>query len=341
MKCYYFFGIFLLSSIISVSAQCVQFTREHVDLLSFHWDGTNLSLVASDDTHGINYVSNQCAVVCPESMKFTLPAGTPLGNSGDPMWILPQSSYAGVPYIGISAEQLPSGVFQDSLLIELKQVDGPGQFMVWQTTSFGDYNVRMNTTDGIDTNDVLTPFVGGHEHYNWGFTTNGIYHVYFQASGVLLSDSQRHYTPITPFTFFVLPLTPFEQWETNQWGGESDTNIIGMAANPDLDSLPNLLEYACGRSPTTFDGGSFFTQSFITTNGLDFGMVSYKQSDKASDVICEVLAGYDLNTTNGQLLTNIVNTMDDGTNTQVNVLDFIPRNETSQRFYKMRVRLKQ
>lgn len=340
MKYDYLFEIILLSGAISASAQCVQFTKEHVDLLSFIWDGTNLNLMASDDTHGINYASNQCAVVCPESMKFSLPNGTPLGNGGDPLWILPQSSYAGVPYVGISAQQLPSGIFEDSLLIELKEIDGPGQFMVWQSTSFGDYNVRMSSSDGIDTNDVLTPYVGGHEHYNWGFTTNGIYHVYFQASGILISDSQRHYSPITPFTFFILPLSPYEQWVTNQWGGESDTNIIAIAANPDHDRLPNLLEYAQGTSPKAFDGESFFTQSFIITNGLSFGAVSYQQSDNASDAICEVLASNNLNTTNWQVLTNVVGSMDDGTNTQIKVLDSVSRNEASQRFYKIRVRLK-
>ena len=91
--------LLLLTTVQRASAQCFQFTAEHVDLLSVTWssESTQISLMASDDTHGNLYASNQCVVICPESMKFSLPSGTPLGNEGDPLWILPQNPYSNVP----------------------------------------------------------------------------------------------------------------------------------------------------------------------------------------------------------------------------------------------------
>jgi hypothetical protein len=77
-------------------------------MLSFQWNvnSNQLSLMASDDTHGVLCASNQYVVICPETMKFILSAGTPLGNEGNPLWILPQNSYAGGPYVGVSAEAI-------------------------------------------------------------------------------------------------------------------------------------------------------------------------------------------------------------------------------------------
>ena len=185
------------------SAQCFQLTQEHVDLLSVIWNSTSnqVSLMASDDTHGLLYASNQCVVICPESMKFTLPPGTPLGNEGDPLWILPQSPYTGVPYVGVSAEQVPSGVFNDPLTLKLTRLEGPGHFILWQAGSFGGFDVKMDTRDGIGSNESITLPVGGHAHYNWGFTTSGVYRAYFQASGVLLGQSTPAVSPETPYPF--------------------------------------------------------------------------------------------------------------------------------------------
>ena len=116
------------------SALCVQFTEGHVDLLGVIWNSASnqLSLMASEANSGLLYASNECVVICPESMKYILHAGTPLGNEGDPLWILPANLYAGVPYVGISAETVPAGVFNDPFTLTLTRLEGPGQFIVWQ-----------------------------------------------------------------------------------------------------------------------------------------------------------------------------------------------------------------
>lgn len=87
-------AVAVLAGRSTAAAQCYTFTHEHVDLLAIQWNAASntLSLMASDDDHGGTlYASNQCVVICPESMKFTLPGGTPLGNEGNPLWILPQN----------------------------------------------------------------------------------------------------------------------------------------------------------------------------------------------------------------------------------------------------------
>jgi surface-anchored protein len=182
--------------------------------------------------------------------------------------------------------------------------------------------------------------VGGHEHFNWGFTTNGIYRLYFQASGVLAANSQRYDSAITPFTFYVLPLAPFELWQTNQWPCECDTNIIDASANPDKDDMPNLFEYARGANPNASNSTPFFTLDFIQTNGSFLGRVSYDLTNSVTNTVCDVLARANLASTNCQVLTNIQTTTDGSSNTHVRVLDSIATTNTPQRYYNMRVRLK-
>jgi len=48
--------------------------------------------------------------------------------------------------------------------------------------------------------------------------------------------------------------------------------ISGASANPDLDSFPNLFEYAMGLEPKTFDAAD--TVSTTLSNGLFFPYIS-------------------------------------------------------------------
>ncbi len=325
-----------------VVPRCFQFTREHVDLLSLQWNSASnqLSLMASDDTHGGTlYASNECAVLCPESMKFTLPAGTTLGSEGDPLWILPQNPYAGVPYVGVSAEAIGAGIFNDPLTIQLKRVEGPGHFMVWQSTTLGEFDIKMDTRDGIGPNDKLTPFVGGHEHHNWGFTTSGVYRVYFQASGVRVGQTTNTYSAETPFTFYVLPLKPFETWQTTNWLCECRSNIIAASANPDADAAVNAMEYALGTNPKFITTEGWPAFSTVTTNGQQYGALAFTRVKAATDCLYEVVAVSSLTATNWQVLTDVFSVEDHGTTEQVTIRDSQPSNASAQRFYRLRVGL--
>ncbi len=322
-------------------AQCHVFTHEHVDLLSVRWnaDGAALSLMASDDHHGALYASNQCVVVCPESMRFTLPAGTPLGNEGEPLWILPQNPYAGAPHLGVSAEGVPPGTFNDPLSIELKRLEGPGHLLVWQASGTGDFAIRMDTRDGIGATDMLTPFVGGHEHYNWGFTTSGVYRAYFQASGRRLGQSTNIVSPETPFTFHILPLKPFEHWTAANWPCECDLAIIAPGADPDADSGVNAVEYALGTDPRVATLSAWPTGGLVTADGLTYGALTYTRDKAATDVAYDVVAASRLTSADWQTLTTVHERVDLGSTERVTVRDSVPIGSGFQRFYRLCVRL--
>jgi len=342
----HFLSLLALSALVitspHVSAECFRFTQEHVDLLSFQWNAASgtLRLMASDDTHGVLFSSDQCVVVCPESMKFTLPAGSPLGNEGDSLWILPQSPYADVPYVGVSAETISAGDFNDPLTIQLKRVEGPGQVMVWQSTTFGNFDVKMDSRNGIGTDDKLTPLVGGHEHYNWGFTTSGVYRIYFQASGVRVGETTNTYSPETPFTFHILPLKPFEVWQGTNWPCESDSSIIGPVADPDGDGAANAIEYALGTDAKEATTNGWPVASLVSTNGQKYGAFTYTHAKAASDCVCEVEVANDIPTTNWQVLNNVFAVVDNGGTETITICDSTPVSATRQRFYRLRVTLR-
>jgi surface-anchored protein len=330
--------IALASFSTKVTAACFQFTQEHVDLLSITWDASakQLGLVASDDSHGYSYASNECVVLCPESMKFTIPGGTPLGDEGDSLWILPQNPYAGVPYVGVSSEQITAGVFNDPLTIRLTRLEGPGQFLVWQAGTLGGFDVKMDTRDGINVNDSLTIPVGGHAHYNWGFATSGVYRAYFQAEGRLLGADTNILSAVTPFTFHILPLRPFELWTATNWPCECATNIIAASADPDGDKAVNAFEYATGTDPKEFTTNAGPVFNFVLSNNLTYGAMTFTRAKSATDATCEAFATGALGLDGWQPMTNTHAIIDLGSMERVTVRDNTPTN-CSGRFYELRV----
>jgi surface-anchored protein len=199
----------------SVLKPRVLLTVEHTDIQAAY-DATatnNLSIVAFDVNHTIAYQSNEVYLVVAEASKKTLPADTPFGDAGAPLWILPSNQDPALLYLGLSAEPpqpgrpgVPSGVFSGNLTFKLKSVDGPGQFFLWQAPSPGGYDIAMNSADGITDADAHLQIIGSHEHFNWGFTTNGVYQITFQISGQRVGESTNISSPDTTFTFQVLPL---------------------------------------------------------------------------------------------------------------------------------------
>jgi surface-anchored protein len=186
-------------------------TDQHTDIqIVYNAAATNaLGLIARDVTDGnIDYATNKVLLVVADAAKLILPAGTPFGDEGDSLWALPQSQEPGLLYLGTSAENIPSGIFNGGLNLQLISVVGPGNFFLWQADQFGGFNIQMNTTDGIDNNDVHLQLIGSHEHFNWGFTTNGVYYVTLQVSGQRAGESTNIYSLPATFRFDVMPLPP-------------------------------------------------------------------------------------------------------------------------------------
>lgn len=254
----------LMASVIG--AEPVVFTTQHVDIRVRYQPEVNpsLDLVArnEDARPPLDYPATNAVLIVAEPAKVELPSDLPpLGNGGDPIWVLPSSQREGLLYLGLSAEENPLGVFDGPVEVRLLSVDGPGHFFVWQA-ELGALQFWMNSRDGVGPDDVYRQLVGGHSHADWGFTTSGVYRLTFQATAHRLGEPTNLLSEPATFTFHVLPLpaaaaTPFQQWQAREWPGVTDPSVIGAGADPDGDRLPNLWEYALGRSPRAPDAAPF------------------------------------------------------------------------------------
>ncbi len=212
--------------------------------------GNPLSLALADD--GQFFSPTNMLLRVRESARIELPGGTPFGEGGETFWILPQSQDASLPYLGISAEGLPRNVFDGPMEIALIDVAGPGQFFLWQANQFGELEIKMSTADGLGPDDRTSPIVGSHEHLNWGFTSNGVYQLTFEARGRRLGEHTNILSLPTTLTFEVLPLpepsaSPFLQWLRARFGPSASLELA--TSDPDGDGLGNAAEYALGSDP--------------------------------------------------------------------------------------------
>jgi surface-anchored protein len=126
-----------------------------------------------------------------------------LGNSGDPIWILPKSEDPELLFLGIGAEELDPADWTGNITLSLGAVNGPGQFSIWDTDLFGNPLVLMNSGDGIDATDRLEVIPGSHAHFFYGFSAPGDYSVTFQALGIF-DGLETASGPVT-YQFSVVP----------------------------------------------------------------------------------------------------------------------------------------
>ena len=114
---------------------------------------------------------------------------------GEPIWELPQSSTAGLPFLGIAAEELSPANFSSATL-QLIGFSGPdgGEFALGQGGGSSGTQIFFQTNDGITTADMLSLTIGEHDHYFWAFSEMGVYDLNILAqattqAGVTLSDT--------------------------------------------------------------------------------------------------------------------------------------------------------
>jgi len=235
----------------------VRLTVEHVDLRVVYQpeDATNkLALVVRDDDHATTYLSNQVALVVAESARMELPGDIPpLGNAGEPLWILPQTQDPALLYLGLSSEGVPPAVFPAGVALYLRAVQGPGHALAWQA-GLGGLEVRFNSRDGFDDSDRIALPAGSHAHWNFGFTSNGVYELVFEVRGRRVGVETNDFSLLTPVRFEVEPLSPpeekpFARWQREQWPGVTDETVISAGADPDRDGVVNAVEYALGLNP--------------------------------------------------------------------------------------------
>jgi len=187
----------------------IALTHQHVDLRLLYSPGTTneLSLVARDGDAGTNYASTNVVLVARAAAETTIPPGfEQFGETGAPFWILPASQNPELLYLGVSAEGLPRGTFDELILVRLVEVRAPGFFFLWQFDPGGNLEMRMDSRNGIGPTDQIQPIVGSHAHFNWGFSSNGLYEVTFQVEGRLLGATTNLTAAPTPFQFAVEPI---------------------------------------------------------------------------------------------------------------------------------------
>jgi surface-anchored protein len=205
-------SIFSLLSVQSAAGlERVWLSREHVDLrIQFHPGETNeLELVVRDRDRATNYASTNVVLVVREAAQTPIPPGfEQFGEPGSPLWILPASQDPGLLFIGFSGEGIPPGVFAEPPAIRLREVHAPGWFFLWQFDPSGGLNMILDTRTGIGPDSLVRPALGGHGHYNWGFSSNGWYEVTFQVEGRLAGAATNLVASPNTFLFAVEPLPP-------------------------------------------------------------------------------------------------------------------------------------
>lgn len=177
-------------------------TTEHVDIgIAFAagvWD-----LHLHQDIPDIEYATDEALLFVAPEAKTVMPANPDFSfigaAPGDDIWILPQNLNPSLLFLGIAGEEIENGVFTGPVTLSLVSLNGPGNFSVWQTDTFGSPTLFMSTADGISGADSLPVPIGSHAHYNMGFTQTGIYEVTLQASGNLTGGGTTTSAPTTYF----------------------------------------------------------------------------------------------------------------------------------------------
>jgi surface-anchored protein len=344
---------FLLFPVV-VSAQVTYLTNQHMDFrLQYHStaEGSNRLDMILDYDPGIRGTNTEVYIVGQTNAKTTISGNVNfafLGTPGQPVWILPQTLNTNLPYIGISAADglyptdIPPGVFNSPMALELVSVEGPGNFFVWSVSGAGQPpNVKMIATNGVVSApyNAATIAITDHDHNNWAFSTNGLYRVTFRTRGQFLGDPTNTIGRDVAWSFQILPLRPWENWISTNWPPATAGSTNGPAADPDGDGIPNALEYALGLDPRTVSVTGLPTFSWATEGGETYGVLTFTRVKAATDIDYLPSVRSELGNLDWNLLTNVLSVIDAGDTELVTVRDFSPASASSARFYQFRAKL--
>ena len=96
-----------------------------------------------------------------------------------------QASNNGTPFVGFGLEELTPADWNGNMTLKLIGITGPGDFLLWT------YDINLDPVTLLDSNNLALSFdlpPGAHEHFNWGFTDEGIYQLTFEISGDHVTD---------------------------------------------------------------------------------------------------------------------------------------------------------
>ena len=248
--------------------------------------------------------------------RHTQPANTAFSftgaPAGQPLWIAVQ----GTPGIGEawpgfrndqaegtfgsyipSDPRVPQGTARPWIRIQLVDYQPPhgttSHFSLWNTVS-GQPTVWMSTFNTAVENSYYFA-AGSHTHASFGFTAQGIHRVTLRASAFLGPGATNPTGLSEPFTLI------FAVGTTARWQGESfeavqlaDPEISSLAADPDGDDIPNVLEYAFGTKPLhggpvpAADGLGMPVFSLVNEGGTLYQTLTYPRRRAGSRLLPEI-----------------------------------------------------
>lgn len=185
-------------------------STEHVDIFEVHYDASTqpaeFALHVHDHDNGIHFEPGDVVLQVNASSFFASP-GALTSVLGAMAYILPSTQENDMLYAGISADG-PAGTFQNNRFA-IRMVSAgafnPGNFVLYRFTGGGALQVGLEAFGGsASVNEVTVP-IGGHEHWNWGFSAPGIYTFEFEGRGVKTADLSVLQTSREIFTFSVIP----------------------------------------------------------------------------------------------------------------------------------------
>ncbi|WBB63384.1 choice-of-anchor M domain-containing protein [Streptomyces sp. WMMC500] len=175
------------------AAEPVTLSTGHVDVLDveLHVDHFHIHLKHDADGGPVSYDPGEVVLHAVPESETTVPDDERfafLGNPGDPVWILPQTHNPDVLFAGLSAEGVEPGATRgDAVSFTLTDLQGPGDFSVFDVGTAGSPEIRFDSGDGLP--DVTEVAAGGHEHMNWAFEEPGDYTATIEVATTLLDGT--------------------------------------------------------------------------------------------------------------------------------------------------------
>ena len=250
------------------------YTQYHADYRPV-WNNGEITFVMDADAGTLDasavlIPSNEVLTYAAPNSLFLRPTtanydflGVPVGSS---VYRLPSSQAAGIPYLGISGESVPTGTFAryqpvDSRITSVNAYmkiqlvamrTSSGGHMSVYTISSGNPRVWMATSDGISSTDAFYQTPGSHSHRNVAFSAPGTYEVDVFVSGYRDSNGNTTYEPtVDPYIesgifTMVFGIDFPGQWRQQNFGSAANSGNGANDSDPDADGLTNQLEYAFG-----------------------------------------------------------------------------------------------
>jgi surface-anchored protein len=320
---------------------------DHVDLVvTYDTSATPaLALVANDDDAGIPYSSNEVVLVATEASRFTLAFDVPdlsLTNGQTFWWLRQVAPPTGTLFPGFATDPgIPAGTFSGAFSVRLTAVEGPGGVFIWQES--GGIDLLADSRDGLDSGDFLQILSspGSHDHFNFGFTTPGVYCVTFRVDGSLTVGGLVSSLETT-FVFHVRPLgivTPYTLWQKAHWLQGTPDTITGPGADPEGDELSNAIEYASNLDPTTMTVSNRPTWSLVADGGQQYGAWTFTRVRAIPDVLYNPAASDSVAGSAWKAMTNEVIVVDENDTERVTLRDNQAVDTSSSRFFRYRVEL--